>query len=250
MLGVRIVIQSLRQVFGNLGGTLRVIAPIVSAQFVGFYALAYALNNASFTVGRNGLPPWLVVVSTLLVAIPAVWMAVAWHRLILLGERPRSIFPPFHAGRLSAYFFYSVLLVLAFLLLAPVLGRLGGFLIHLRKPQELWTAILFASALIYLPLGLIMLRLSPILPATAIGATFGLRDAWSKTRGANLAIITIVVLAILSIKLINLGPMRLLPAAPLHFAFQLMFGWFCWIVVLSIITTIYGHFLEGRALNA
>ena len=250
MLGVRIFIHSLKQVFGNLGGALRVIAPIVSAQFAAFYALGHARETAGFGVGPNGVTPWLVVVSTLLVAIPAVWMAVAWHRLILLGERPRSIFPPFHAGLLASYLIYSVLLAIVLLLLGRVLAHYAGSLLFSGGFPSYWTALLGTSALIYVPLGFLMLKLSPLLPAAAVGRHLGVVEAWSKTRKSNLALLTVVILAVLCRTLIILGLLRLALLSEYYIYVQLLLGWLTSIVVLSILTTIYGHFVEGRELRA
>ena len=112
-----------------------------------------------------------------LVILPAAAsIAVAWHRLILTGERPaggylrldRSVWL-YVAFPLATILYFSVLFDLPRVLVSDLNGRV-------------------AIGVIAVPLGilagLVIGRLSLVLPAIALGRTdIGLADAWRATRG-------------------------------------------------------------------
>lgn len=189
---------------------------------------------------------------TLILAVVAfVWIAVAWHRYILLDEMPAGQFPEFNGQRLLNYGLYSIGLaflgfIVSFVLAAivgivavPLLGMVGAFI----------TGVVgLAAALI------IGYRLAPLLPAVAIGKPLTLGQAWEATNGANVPIIILAVLSAVAAIVIDIPAFVLGMAGPiggfLALLWTLATGWVKMLVGVSILTTLYGHYIERRSIPA
>jgi hypothetical protein len=121
----------------------------------------------------------------LLLAVAAISSAVAWHRLLLLGEQPTA-----RSGRNIGTRFYwryvgvTVLIaVIATIALVVVLVPMAA-LDLLPAAGSTPPVEIAVIALTYVVSVMLMLRLSPLLPARAIGnVTLSLKDAWRRTRG-------------------------------------------------------------------
>lgn len=189
---------------------------------------------------------------TLILAIVAfVWIAVAWHRYILLDEMPAGQFPAFDGQRMLNYGLYSigigllgaivsfVLATIIGIITIPLLGVVGGFVTG---------AIALAAALI------IFYRLAPLLPAVAIGKPLTLSQAWGATNGANVPIIILAVLSAIAAIVIDIPAFILMMAGPiggfLGLLWTLVTGWVKMLVGVSILTTLYGHYVERRSIPA
>lgn len=93
----RIIFQAFRMIFGNLGRALRItIGPYLIALCL-FMVFSAGLDSAGLLEGRtvidsSGLPQvsgWVFsipLVFVLLMLCATIWVAVAWHRFVLLGE--------------------------------------------------------------------------------------------------------------------------------------------------------------------
>lgn len=104
------------------------------------------------------------------------------------------------------------------------------------------------SIIILLPVVVVVYRLSVILPGAALGEKVRLGDAWRRTAGSSGAIILLAVVSILAAIVIDL-PLFVLGSVPLlAFAWGAATAWLKMMVGISILTTLYGHFVEGRAL--
>lgn len=125
----------------------------------------------------------LVYASGLLALLAGVSIAVAWHRHIILGERPglsgsnvaTISFWRYVAVGIALFLIALLPLLIGFLFLAPFAAA-GGL-----KIQIWWVMV---PLLFYLVAIAIMLRLILLLPARAAGnwsPTF--RDSWNRTRG-------------------------------------------------------------------
>ena len=127
----------------------------------------------------------------LVMILAGVSIAVAWHRRILLGEHPGLSGSNLVTG--SLWRFVGIGLVIALFVLIPVLAV---FLLKSlvfptfsatgapAQPNAGLVVVFLASALIYLAGCAVMLRLSPLLPARAVGdlgLTF--KETWRGTCG-------------------------------------------------------------------
>ncbi len=191
------------------------------------------------------------LLTAVLAIVAFVWIAVAWHRYILLDEVPEGQFPAFNSSRMLSYAGYSILvgvigLVLSFVVTAvvglvavPLLGIVGGVI----------TGLLGLAALL-----IVGYRLGPILPASAVGKPLTIGQAWAATNGANVPIIILAVISAGAALIIDIPAFVLMLAGPiggfLALLWTLATGWVKMLVGVSILTTLYGHYVEQRAIPA
>ncbi|WP_237217307.1 hypothetical protein [Ruegeria lacuscaerulensis] len=171
------------------------------------------------------------------------WIAVSWHRFILLEEYPRGLFPTFRFDRILAYLgrvlLIGLVMTLAFVPVSLVAATVGASVLSL---------VLVAVFSVFL--FICFYRLSIILPAAAIGQPLTLGEAWAKTVGSSGAIVVIVIAAAVFQFLIQLVISALAIVPVLGAFLALFFGALVLPMInVSILTTLFGVFAEGRELR-
>jgi hypothetical protein len=260
MLGWKIFAHSIGMVWRNLGAAARLsIGPILlflaGALIV---PLALALYPGALSTQEPSIGVLVVFglgapAAFALVIAAMVSFAVGWHRHVLLEIPVQGLFTPGTRSRLLPYLGRTVQI---FVITALVVLTINGVIMVLRGlvigQNPAWDDTTFSgvwSAAMWLIGTLIGYRLAPVLPATALGAPIGVATAWRTTRGAN---VDVVVMALLSVglstvlQLIAQGLTEALPLLGVLWVF--VAGWFSAVLTISILTTIYGHFVEGREL--
>lgn len=182
----------------------------------------------------------------ILVALVAyLWIAVAWHRYVLRVQASPGLVPLFDGERMLAYLGTLVLVALIFslgaaavlLLSAPILSALPASLAGLLPLVALFA--LSGPAL----------RLSAALAGVAIEPGHGLAEGWAATRGHTGTLYAVgllwagVALAIRGVAILVLPDQMLL-----QILWSLPLGWIEMMVGISLLTTLYGHYVEGRPL--
>lgn len=242
----QIFTHSLRQVFGNMGAAVRVsLVP-----FVGLIVVAMVLGGGMMLSmqGRmeqgmaGGMGGGGIVLMALMVVIyVAVFtmIAVNWHRFVLLNE-PVGWLPKVRADRILAYFGTALVVGLITFVVAMVIvvvaGALGsiGWLIGIPL-----FVVVFALSL----------RLSAALPGAALGQGGGLSGSMAATTGqmGTLIALTLIYFGASILCGIVVGLLSLIPL--LGLLINIGFQWIAMLVGLSILTTLYGHYVEKRALS-
>jgi len=93
------------------------------------------------------------------------------------------------------------------------------------------------------------LRWSLVLPGTAVGKPTGVGESWRQTAPLSGTIVGTSVL-LMAINLL-VGFVALpFGASPIGTLLSLAGNWFTLMVGLSVLTTLYGHIVEGRTLAA
>ncbi|KIC40385.1 membrane protein [Ruegeria sp. ANG-R] len=255
MLGLEIFVHSVKMVLRNLTQALQIsVVPaligglLVVGLFFMFGIPLEGISNvpaeSSGAVSSGSIAMFIFCAMTVLLII-AFWIIVSWHRFVLLEEYPSGVVPEFRVDRILAYFGRILLFVLlGVIILLPVSFVIG--------------AVAGASALlgIFIWLGLVVLlsvgfyRLSPILPGAAIGKPLTFSQAWAATSGGSGAIVVLVVLSALFQLLIQFlaGMFVVIPVVGpvlVIFAGMLILP----LINVSILTTIYGVFIEKRELS-
>ena len=131
---------------------------------------------------HGALPIILVIASLLLYPM----IAVAWHRFVLLGERPNGAVLRFGRRELT---FVGAILAIYLLPLVPVrLVAMLGMVVW----QPLGAALLIVG---YIFVILWWMRMSLLLPSAAVDRGLALRDVWEMTRGNFWRIFAVIFLA-------------------------------------------------------
>jgi len=246
----KIIRHTVLQLTGNLPEALRLSVILYIPQIVlSLYmtSLMTAAPDGSWILDRNVA---LYVFAGIVVAMfSGGWIAVGWHRFILLGERPRGIVPKLHSSLIWGYIWRGFLIFLVLFVPAFLIGFVAGIVVAVSGSPDVSVAIV---PLLIFPIGMFLFyRLSPILPAAAIGQTLTLKDAWRATRGSTGPILSIVVLYFAYTLLMQylFGNALLTQGlAPLNIVWSIVTGWIGLMLGVSLLTTIYGHYVEGRAL--
>ena len=254
--GFKLFRHSLGMVTGNLKDALRVtglpylVIVAIMLMFPAQYGLLPVANERDIAFGGGFL---LSMIAYLCVYL---WMAVLWHRYILKGERPERFVPRWNGANVMAYFGRTLLMTLCLLPFSLVFGIAMSGLPFLIDALPLWltmTVLVVGGPLCLLILLAVIGRLSVILPAAAIGKSVSLGQAWKATRGSTIAIAVMNVLLILLLIIpLMLPPLivEILPALTIMGAVLIcVLDWFVTLLFVSFMTTLYGHYVEGRELR-
>ncbi|MFT4148743.1 MAG: hypothetical protein QM656_00990 [Paracoccaceae bacterium] len=251
MKGWQIFLHSVRQVTGNLEGALRVSAlPYVIAFIVGMVLVGvnnrYGPDAANAHAGVFSLASLLSLAVSIAVSL---WMAVAWHRFVLLDERPAGFVPPWKGDRMVAYFLnglgYGLVIIIAGVIWATIVGLA---LRPVLAGSAVLTVIVMAL-LVQLPILTVALRLATALPGAAVGDARGFLAGWKATEGHTADIAVLAVIAVLAnLALALLGGLLFGRFWILAAAWQFVAGWLLTMIGISILTTLYGHYVQGRRL--
>jgi hypothetical protein len=260
MKGLDIFLHSLRQVLGNLPNAIKISAVPFGIQFVATFLLTrpdrtMAMMNDPMAMMQGG-PSFVAQLANLVIMIvTSVWMAIAWHRFVLKNEVPTGFVPPFDGNRIGAYFVRSLLIGIVLIVAGFVLSIVAGFfVIGLISSSgggmgTIFTITVISMLLIYFPLFVIGYRLSTSLPGTAIDNAGTFMSGWEATAGETgtfiglglISVVAMVVSAILTIFVLS-------KVTVLFIAWTLVFNWLAVLVGLSVLTTLYGHYIEKRPL--
>lgn len=252
MKGWQIFVHSVRQVFGNLEGALRVSGVLYLVQIGVAVLFGGGMMMASGQMMQNG-PGAGALLGVLVVALVAVvtglWIAVGWHRYVLLGEKA-AIVPTYRGDRIWAYLVrslgYGVIMVVVGAVLGAVLGSIFGGMV---ADAPVAVVMILMGFLIYLPVLVIGFRLTAGLPAAALGVGNTFMSGWDATKGQMADVISlaaIVVAVSVGLELIGYYLFGRIPG--ISVIWSLGIGWVRMMVGISIVTTLYGHYVEKRAL--
>lgn len=265
MLGFQLFLHSLRMILGNLAAAIRITIPILVFFAVLTAASLILVGSPTATMqwasdmeaGRMVAPPagfWVLFPFALIGGvITFLWVATAWHRFILLEEVPGAMGPRFNGAAIGRYFAAGFVLGLLIFVVAFAMMFIGGIVGGIVASMGLgaWGFGIVMGLIAFIPILIAFYRLSPILPSAAVGPRITVGEAWSATSGSNGAMLMLALISFLASYAIT-WPLGLLAAtaAPVAIVFQVIVQWITTMYGISIMTTIYGHFVEKRDLNA
>lgn len=254
MTGISIFVHAVKMVLNNLGPALRIgVVPLLILAAAGW------MFSSNFTSSPGGGPAtipdagafgsgFVLMVVSILVSL---WIAVAWHRYILLEEEPGAFMPGWNGSAIWAYFKTAFLIGLILIVAAIPLVMVAGILVFpgLASDGEpgLFAGFMFL-VIVVLPLTWLGYRFGPSLAGAAVDDRRGLGEAWSATsRGAvDLLVLALVSVVVFWVPSTIVAELPRLLAVPLNAVIQ----WAATMVGVGVITTIFGHYVQGRALNA
>ncbi len=258
-MSANLLLHAIRMIVNNLGDALKASIGPFALLAVALFLLAGAFDVPLSAVGDlgaqgAGMDPQVAasvglfsLVAAVLYLVVFAWVAVTWHRFILLAEYP-PIFPSPAGKPIGTYLLKSVQLALLMIVVLIPAGFAAGLLlapIAMGSPVIGGVAIAVALGGIA---GFMWLRLGLALPATAIGESFGIRDSWARTQPMSGTIFGVAVLLILMNLVIGI-PAALAGPNIVGVLLDLAATWFTLMVGVGILTTLYGHIVEGRSIS-
>lgn len=239
------MMHSLRMLMGNLGSAIKLTLIPVLATFAVMIVIF-------LVVGQNGPSGELSVILVGFLAVFAyvilsAWMAVGWHRFILLEEFPSGYIPPWRGDEIKIYFWRVLMLAL---LLAAIAAAII-VLVFLISSVVLGSLMLTLLAIIAIPvLTWLTFRVSMMLPAAALGESMSISESFRATEAhsGTIFVFALIYLGVTVVLQICFGVLLFVPV--LGVLFQLVGSWFSILLGLSVLTTIYGVAIQGRTLTA
>lgn len=252
MLGWKIFVRAVRLLLDHIDAALKLsLLPYLAV------ALATIWLGLSFPdwVGRGQFdpadppPPGFIagqLAVLVLNTVVTLWIAVGWHRFVLLAEAPRGWLPPMRGPEMLRYFGRSALIGVLIVAVILVVSLMLATLVVPIAP-DLAGAVIGAGALF---VGMILFyRLAVVLPAGAIGRSMGFGEAMRLTSGHTG---TVVILALLTVGFTLLLDVPTLiddTGGLVTLIYQVTVGWIGLMLGVGVLTALYGHLIEGRPLE-
>lgn len=241
MTGWKIFSHSVFLLKSNFKDAVRISSPLIAVMLLGFVLVG---PKSYVGTSAGGAGQGIEIVLQLLSAIAGLWVAVAWHRYVLLEEDEGGL-PAFHGGRMMAYLGAILILSLTLMLISVLLGFIVGFLTAAFQPL-FWAGIIAISIL-----GIwVFYRLSPMLPGAAVGKWIGFSKSWETTSDISGPIMSAVFFYVLSAFVLGTFValamyVNFFVGAMVIVLMQLVYT----LIGVSILTTIYGVSVEGRPID-
>lgn len=252
MSGFRLFRHAVLMVIDNIAVALRIsFLPFLGLGAATYFVAVFLVQAAPpGTEGAGATSVSVILALLTLYVIVYVWVAVGWHRYVLLSIEPGPAWPLWSGAKIWAY----VVAVLRLIPLSLLLGLIAGIIFSI--PAAIFnngsvstndgTVLGF---LLGVTISYIAMRLSLVLPAAAIGEFMRVPDAWAKTKSFSKPIFV----AALCVGVLTAIPNLLLltPLAPIlgSVMYSLVAQWFILMLGISMLTALYGHIVEGRELR-
>jgi hypothetical protein len=252
---IAILKHAVAMIFRDPVATLRAVAPgvivMVIASAVLFSQIGTLFNidpqeleKAAPTM--SGGQALLTLCFVIVALIGFALMVVTWHRYVLLQGPDRDVGIHPSAGIVGRYIWKSILLGL---LMIPALFVLGMFMAAFAASGGLGLAVIVQFVAGF-ALGWLIMRLSLVLPAAAIGKQVGFADSWRLTQPVSATILWVVLgLSVINLaaQIVGLATVQL---PIVSFTVQMILSLVTTLIGVSCLTTLYGMQVEGRQIEA
>ncbi|OLP43588.1 hypothetical protein [Rhizobium oryziradicis] len=237
--------HSLNLIKDNKNAALKITLPFIVVTLLMHTMLIFEASTDFFNAAI--FSRFMLFAYLIFAVISYPWIAVAWHRYILIDDYP-SLLPRFHGPQIFRYLVTGTAISLLLVICA-----LPFFIFShlLALTQSLVYAVLIIASLGIVVSSVIMMRLSTILPAAALNERRSFGEIWTVTRGHTktfVALLIMIFFANAPMKIISI----ILANAQLPLVSLLWdtFSGFAIVMIgLSVITTQYGYFVENRPLQ-
>lgn len=257
MQGWKIFIHSVRMVLENIGPALRISGLLYAAYVAAnlYFVLNYSddLMVLQLALALDIIPPELpsgflpaVFLNFVVTLFASLWIAVLWHRFVLLSQIPETMIPPLYVDVTARYLGKTLQLALILVPVGLVLLMLLGLAFGPLLGESAGGAMLITmlGVLLYLSY-----RFGLVFPAAALNVPMTFKTSWEKTQTAAGIIGQLAVIAIVAVIVIQIpSSMNPNPASVINLIYSYAVGWFAMMVGVSILATLYGVYIEGREL--
>lgn len=240
-MGVKLFMHAVRLLVDNLAVAIRISGVIY---VVCILIPTLLLPGGEQAASSDQLP--LQLLASIISLGGGIWIAVAWHRFILLDEIPAGFVPVFDGRRLLSYLGWSILLGLILVPIGIGVALIGGLLSASGGPGM----VILVGAVSVFILTAMLYRFAAILPAVAVDQKMRLGEAWRATRGATGDILVLTLISTLCILVIDLPSLAFTGSFEIiGRTWQAVTSWVVLLVGASILTTLYGHYAQGRPIR-
>jgi hypothetical protein len=235
-------------VFGNLRNAIKAsLVPtlLLAGAFVGFGSIMDIQivegNMDLEDLSQSGVTVLAGLGLLVFAMFVFAWVAVTWHRFILKEEYP-DVVPSISGRPIWPYVARTLMITLQFMLLLIPLFILIMALANILFSNNV-TAAIFGVAFVWF-------RVAISLPSFAVGEHMGSMDAWEITSEHSRDILMMSVVIIVLNSVMSMGVATLFGGLPLvAFILRIIVQWTTMMVGISVLTTLYGHIVEGRSLS-
>lgn len=261
MQGWLIFKHAVAMLWGNKPSVVRIfLFPFLLVFLFSMASTYLALGRMPIEGAQTGNMPFpnfgvffvLLSLSTFILIITVLlWTIVAWHRFILLEEPVSGFFPSFRGQQMFGYALRILLIVVVLMIPAFVLLSLVGLPDVMMTPEgpSIGAGFLVRGFAVTMLLSISFYLLSPILPAIAIGKNISLGRAFGATvKGFWSIAVCVVIVTALTVAGQTLASLIGNASALLESLTSIVFEVVFALLNLSILTTLYGHYVEGREL--
>ena len=252
----QIIRHAFRMVFGNFGQALRlsvgplliaaiIIYGLASALDIGFVSIAFMFMNPA---AADPLIAFFILVALVVGAFVSAWVAVSWHRFILLEEYTNWL-PAWRQRPVGAYLLTSLGIGFWVFLATFLVSLLFGVLIAVLQLQNSAVAAAVVGFAVGALTSYVWFRLALSLPALSIGRSMKLRQSFDETIKVSATIWNVVFILIAINAIANVATGFVAPGSlRIQLALDGLVFWVNFMVGLSVLTTFYGHLIEDREL--
>jgi hypothetical protein len=254
MLTFQIAKKSLLLITNNFYDVLRICAVLyllnVIFNIIGVYVFAgiWTVVPVKFDDEEInfGLFALMVIGSMLVSAIVTLWVAVTWHRYVLLEEAPNGWIPRWNKSANLSYFYQFLKLVPILFVLRLVIAVIIATSFGITGN----TGLLFFVPIVVMSVafGFTVLKMSLILPSAAVETNMGVVDSWSMTGPYNKTLLALTIASVgfgfLYETIASLLDVNMFTSS-IKFFLNAFIG-FWW---LSVLTTLYCIIVEGREME-
>ena len=241
-------------VFGNLSNAIKAsLVPtlLLAGAFVGFGSIMDIQivegNMDLEDLSQSGVTVLAGLGLLVFAMFVFAWVTVTWHRFILKEEYP-DVVPSISGRPIWPYVARTLMITLQFMLLLIPLFILIMALANILF-SNIVTAAIFGVALNVL-YAFVWFRVAISLPSVAVGEHMGSMDAWEITSEHSRDILMMSVVIIVLNSVMSMGVATLFGGLPLvAFILRIIVQWTTMMVGISVLTTLYGHIVEGRSLS-
>ncbi|MEM7488351.1 MAG: hypothetical protein AAF390_04420 [Pseudomonadota bacterium] len=250
MLGWKLFLRAINLILDNLGAALRISAlPYGIAAAVSVWvAMSWpeSIGVPMQVDPENPLPPdyaGALVLSGAVTIAASLWIAVGWHRYVLLAEGGEGWVPPFNGGIVLGYLGRSILVGLAVGVIVLAISTMASvLLLPLLGPSV--TPLIGALALFVAMI--LFYRLGVVLPAGAVGRSMTFGEAMRSTAGHSGTAVILALLTVAFSFLLQLPTALEGSAGAITVVYEIVVGWIGLIIGVGTLTALYGVVVEGR----
>jgi len=237
--------KSITQIYFNLGNAIRLTGLL--------WAVGYIISLLPLYFWSPEAPPELgnslIFAATMVVnLICMLWIAVLWHRFMLLEENVDSIVPSWSGALVWSYFKAAIVVGMIIVLASAVPFLIFSYFSPLFFGISIWLGYGMLSIL-----GLLIyyfsLRISLVLPAAAIEKPISIGDSWRVTQPASGAILVASLILVLFSILLQTPFGASGAGSVINLISSFFTQWISVMLGVSILTTLYGHLVENRPLG-